>query len=395
MEVKCIRCLKDHSIPDSSLENKRIYFFCTQCGHKIIVHGKNSLMQNQGFLQIKEYRSLPVIKNILDAVSFSFNPFSLMMSFVFCLCVFTLLFLFAVLFIKQISFFIEYQTLSIFLSVFILSAISFGYSVLIYFISKFQMEKSETNKSELVDWDFILFDLKDDFKVILFFSVLVPLFFGMLLLPVYFLAEYGFVYAAVFSPFLFISALAVIFSLLLYNLIPSIIASESLSPIESIFNVFRFVRRELINIPFYLFTTQIVFLFIFSMILFLFGTAFLIFVSGIYYTLDPSLKTEALGVIMSLKTILMSGSQSSRELDSITAGYAVFSFFLFIVLLALASYKISLHQSLIAQSCWIMNKNREKSVPKNAMLVILTVLVVTILSIAVFINIVIMQSVHF
>jgi hypothetical protein len=394
MEVKCNRCFKDHSIPDSSVANRRISFFCTQCGHKIIVNGKNSFLKNLDSLQIREHRALPVFKNILDAVSFSFSPFTIIMSFIFCLSAFTLLFSFAILFFKQFSFFVEYQALSFFIAAVILGAISYGYSILLYFISKLQMKKSEINKSGSIDWEFILFDLKDDCKAILFFSVLLPLLFLILLSPVYFFAEYGFLYGAIFLPFMFISALAVIFSLLLYNIIPSIIASESLSPVESILNVFLFVRRELVNIPFYLFASQIVYLFISSIILFLFGTAFLLSMSGIFYALDPALKTETLAILISLKAMLGTGSRAAGGLDSITAGFAIFSFFVFIFLLFLVSYNISLHQSLIAQSCWIMNKNREKSVPKNAILVILTVLVLAAMSFIVFVNFALMQSVH-
>ena len=394
MEVRCNRCSKNHTIPDSSVTNRRIYFFCSQCGHKIIVNGENSFAHHHGSPQISEHKPLPAFNNILDAVSFSFNPIIILMSFVFSISAFTLLFFFAVVFFKEISFFPEYRTLSITLIVIVLTAVSYGYSILLYLISKFQMRKSETNETG-VNWEFILFDLKDDYKTILFFSVLLPLVFSLLILPVYFLGEYGFTYAAVVSPFIFVLAIAILFSLLLYNLIPSIIASESLSTRESIITVFLFVRRELINIPFYLFTSQIIHLFILCIMFFLFSSAFILTLAGISYAMDPVLQTNAFGSLISLKSVITSGLQFPYGIDSITVECAILLFFIFIILQFLFSFSISLYQSLIAQSCWIMNKNRENSVPKNAILIIMTLFILaTLFSIHLASNLW-FQSVHF
>jgi DNA-directed RNA polymerase subunit RPC12/RpoP len=374
MEVKCNRCSKEHSIPDSSIAQRRIYFFCSQCGHKIIVNGKKSFVKSPSFPRLREHKALPGIKNILGAIPFSFNPISVMMSFIFSISAFTLLFLFALMYYKQIAFFGEYPVIGIFAAIVLLGAIYYGFSILLYLISKLQMKKSETGETGPVNWEFLLFDFKDDCTALLFFSILLPLLFLILLSPIYFLNNYGFIYAAIFSPILFVCAFLTIFSLLLYNFVPAIIASKSLSPLESIINVFLFVRRELINIPFYLCASQIVYFFISSILLFLFGSAIALSLFGIFSMLDPALKANILVFLVSLKSFV-AGVPLADGLGHVAAGTVLLIFFLILFLQVLFSYTITLHQSLIAQSCWIMDKNREKSVPGNAVLIILAILV--------------------
>jgi hypothetical protein len=92
--------------------------------------------------------------------------------------------------------------------------------------------------------------------------------------------------------------------------------------------------------------------------------------------------------------MITTGFQSADGFDLITAGTAVLFFFIFIIMNFLISYNISLHQSLIAQSCWIMNKNRENSAPKNAILIILIIFALAFLSFIYFSGTLLTQSFH-
>jgi hypothetical protein len=374
MYIRCNRCSKEHTISDESAHNRKIYFFCTQCGHKIVVAGSGQTYPGTGgHVSIREVQKPPTLKNILDVIPRFFDSTVFFLSLVFFVFTTIVLVLAAVLFKNQTAFFVEYRGIAVFTLFVILALILYMYNTLLYIISKIQYFKNTHSIDVNVDWRFIFFDFREDALSILMVTIGFDCIAFILLSPVYILGDYGFTYAAIIFPFLFIIVLYIIILLLLRNFIPSILALQSLTVSSSIRFIFRFIKREIVNLPFYGLAITVTYVFVSIIIISVFSSALVLSVMAIV-SLSGNTLNEVFPKIMT--SILSISSGSSTDLLSVipghlTTGFAIILIFLYIAIISLFSILLNVRQSLIAQSCWIMQENKGHSVSKSGILITL------------------------
>jgi DNA-directed RNA polymerase subunit RPC12/RpoP len=374
MHIRCNRCSKEHTIPDDSAHNRKIYFFCTQCGHKIVVSGSGQTYPGTaGHVSIREVRTPPTLKNILDVIPRFFDSTVFFLSLVFFVFSTIILILSAVLFRNHFSFFIEYREIAVFTLFATVAIILYVYNTLLYIISKIQYYKNTHSFDENVDWRFIFFDYKEDALSILMVTIGFDCVAFMLLSPVFILGEYGFTYAAIIFPLLFIVILCITILLLMRNFIPAILALQSLTVSGSIKFIFRFIKRELVNLPFYGLAITVTSFFVSIIIVSLFSAALAISIAAIV-SLSGSALNEAFPKIMASILSMKTGSSAGLLAvipEHLTTGFIVLLVFLYIASISLLSILLNVRQSLIAQSCWIMQENKGHSVSKTGILITL------------------------
>jgi len=374
MNIKCPKCGREHSLPDNSSDNKRIYFFCTQCRHKIVIDGrKNFIAGTTGTLTFKEEAPLPTVTDILDILPRFFKPSSFIMSLVFAVSSIIIVLLTCLLLFKNIDFFTQHTVALILAAGCSLSVILFSYTLLLYFISKIQFYTIDHPFDETLDWKFILFDFSEDAAVLFIISVGILISASAIMVPAILLESWGLLYAGILFPVIFAAFLFLITAAILHRFIPAVVASRSLYPNQTIFQMVRFFIREIINIPFYLIIVDLVSCFIFLILGSLFFGALALTSAGIAAAAGSSSLEQIKTIVLSLPVLFTSGSASFMDAvpGQITAGIFTILFFFFIFALCFWGLMLNIKQSLITQACWIMQNNPAHSIPKYAIILAL------------------------
>ena len=60
MDVRCKKCGKVHSIPDNSVVNKKVHFFCSECSNKIVIDTTINAKVNINFGDENDFKFLSV-----------------------------------------------------------------------------------------------------------------------------------------------------------------------------------------------------------------------------------------------------------------------------------------------------------------------------------------------
>jgi len=69
MEIRCKKCNQKYNLPEDQVENKRVYFFCENCGHKIIIDRK----KENGYSDLLPSTDPLNIRDLLSGIFYSFN----------------------------------------------------------------------------------------------------------------------------------------------------------------------------------------------------------------------------------------------------------------------------------------------------------------------------------
>lgn len=390
MRVVCNQCSHEHIIPDESIHNRKVYFYCKNCAHKIVIRGKSDQndSSSSGLIQI---RDIPTIADIFDTIPRFFNLSSFLISFIFI--IFTLITgTLALILATNQTVLTDYPAIIIGI-IFVLSLILvFAYVFVTYTVSKIHYYKLANPNTKTIDWKFIFFDAKEDSAVLFILSsgllILTLIFFA----PVYFLGEYGIAYSSVMFYPMALCVFFLIITVLLHDFIPAIVAIPSLPVVAQISNIFRFIRREIVNLPLYMATVAIICSIISVIITAIISGTIMLTISAEALLSGSSLKSVAIKAIPSITGLFSSKPAGSSIFpDYISVSMIILAVFLFILITAVFALLFNLRVALVAHSCWIMNENREHSVPRNALIAGLGIFVLIFFAVVCFAS---MKTLH-
>jgi hypothetical protein len=384
MEVKCKNCGKAHTLANDAVKNKKIYFFCSACGKKIFIDNrKGSSERNR---QAVEHSDEPFysLKDLIGGVGLAFNLPAVMLSLIYGLTSLLLIGGFFAIFSANEVYFISHPVISGIIVITTLSIIYFGYNLLLYMISKIHFYKMDNPEAKKVDWSNIFFDFKDDTLALFIISLGIGIILFLLLLPISLFQDFGLIYAGVFYPIFFILATILVLSGLLRNFIPAFIASKSRFLTDFFREFFKFIKLELINLPFYIFFIEVITFFVYSLVSIIFISAMIITGVGIAAMLNPTITSKLQPILYSIEKISSLTASLSGE---IKIGLALFMVIFLIVLLLLWSLSINIKQSLYTRAIFIMQTTPIKSINKGKMLLFLAILFLSIPAIFFFIAI--------
>jgi hypothetical protein len=371
MEVRCQKCHKIHSIPDSAADNKRVFFYCNNCGQKIVIDKRQVLPETDTYAT-----SSRSFKDILNAVRLIFNSTTFILTLIYTLSAIIICSGLAGLFIKQPVFFTQYSQLTLMVSIVVAVLLLYGYSMLLYMISKINFYKIEVAGDDTIDWKSIMFDFKEDAIAVFFFSIGVTIFFVVLLIPILFLGSYSLLYAGITLPLTLSLAAIMVICCIMQNFIPAIIASKSLFVLDSIREVFAFVKREILHIPFYLVAIEIITSTIHALISGVVAVALAITGSGFFFFMDTSIKKQIANLSLSLHSIIIEKNAQVLEVitPQISIGIILCTIFSFILLLIIMALYINIKQAFYTQACSIMQNSPGKSINRSSMITALFIL---------------------
>ena len=163
MEVKCKNCGQSHNIDDKTIQNKKVFFFCTKCNQKVTIDArKNVSEEKEEQTTVKE---VPSFTSLYKGFKFGFFPSTIITSVIFFLISILSLSVLGLVFHKFSQFFYEHKIITI-ISAFLVFGFSlFFYNIINYFISKIVLFK-QRNKNKSLDFNLITYDFVDDVKAI-------------------------------------------------------------------------------------------------------------------------------------------------------------------------------------------------------------------------------------
>jgi DNA-directed RNA polymerase subunit RPC12/RpoP len=381
MTIACPKCGRAHTLPDGSSDNKRIFFLCSQCSHKVIVDGrKHFTTGTQGTVSFRETEPRPTISSIIESTACLFSAPTFLLSLVFSLASFLFLSVVSFAVIKNISFLLTNPALLAGIGAVTFFTITYVSIILFYLIAKIRYFKADHPFADTIDWKFITFDLPEDSLTLLLFFVCVPLAALLILLPVYALNEWGLLYTA-FALILFVPLVffCVLFSAF-FRVIPAVVAGKALYLRQTISSLFSFAFREALNIPVYLILIDLISFVISLAVLSLFFITVVVTIAGFSLVLDPSLTAQIRAGVSSASFTGIAGIAAIAGLSfPVKAGLVIISLVLLLVIIAVYSFILTIRQNLIAQACWIMYSNPGKSVPRYVMILIMSAIALTMM----------------
>lgn len=363
MDIRCGKCNQKYHLPDDQVDDKRVYFFCENCGHRIVVNRKKEAWFSY---HVPEPLSHGV--DILEGIYLSFNRKNFFITF-FLLLFWTCIFAIAALTASRtMTFFSTHIFLGGFIIFIMAMLFMWTFDVHLYLLSKNLFFRIKNGKNLIFSG--ARADIVHDMPSLAFISMGIPAIFILVILPVYLMkSEFGAAYAGFFHGFMLVCALFILLILHCKNILMAFIALRPRSLVHTVGGFSRFLIVENINIPVYLGIISIVTLFFAGMIFLLLAGALTVttLTAG---TMLPSLLPHSgifpgflgSGAFPSLPT---AGLESA---DSLWSGLAMAGFWTYLFFLVFISYTVNLVQSLASVAMKIMESNPGKSLGRGALL---------------------------
>ena len=126
MDISCKKCDKKYQIPDNQIEDKRVYFYCSDCGHKIVINRKKIKWPTYKGLTSETLSA----KDLFEGIYYSFNIKNVLLSYFILISFTVLITLFSFIIYHNIQFFQKYPIFSGFLSIILFIILTFIYLLL-------------------------------------------------------------------------------------------------------------------------------------------------------------------------------------------------------------------------------------------------------------------------
>lgn len=366
MEISCSKCGKEHKIPDNAVTDKKIFFYCNSCGHKIVVDNRKTFLDKTPSNKI-----LPQITDLFNAIPVAFNSSSLLLGSIYGMMTLLLSLLTGLVIVK--SNMMTNPGLLIFFGGIVGAIIYFFYIVLLYYLSKIALYKITNPSNEKIDWKYVNFDFKEDVSVLSIIYIVFVIAFAILLLPMIFLKSAGVIYSGILFPVIYAAAVLIVLSIVLMNFIPAVLACGSRFVGESFKDIVDFIKLEFLNLPAYVFVINILSAFVYGIVSFFTAIPLALAGAGIFAFAAPEAKASLMAFAGRISSSFAGGGGGDIAAH-VTIGGLLLLLFSIVVLVFLWALLVSINQTLYTKAVYIMKKNPVKSINRKAYLIGLIIL---------------------
>lgn len=361
MQISCTKCGKEHKIPDNAIADKKIFFYCSSCGHKIVVDNRRTFVDKKNINKIA-----PVITDIFNAVPAAFNSTSILISSIYAMFTLLLSLVFGLLTVK--SGLMAKPGLMVFTAGLFGLVIYFFFILLLYYVSKIALFKITNTNREKIDWKFINFDLKEDVVVLLIIYIVFAAALLLLLSPIYFLNTGGIIYSGLTFPVIYSLTVLFFLSAVLMNFVIAVIASDSSFVGETFSDIISFFKIEFLNIPVYFFVIRLITGFIYAVISIIVLIPLAAAGSSLFAVYSAQAKASIVGFAGKILPSLTSAVGSNVSAH-VTIGAILLMVFVVMIIIFLWAVYVSLNQTLYVKAVYIMKKNPVRSIDRRAYLI--------------------------
>ncbi len=364
MEISCNQCNQKYQLSEEKVDDRRVYFYCENCGHRIVIDRKK-----EGWFSFKPLKEeLLSVTDLFDAVYLSFSKKNVLFTYMVLLLFCILGGIFALVVRGNDGFFGQHLFLSGFMLYFLTLALTLIFDLHLYLVSKNLVCRIEQGQSPR--YSEFMPDLKIDFPSIFTVSIGLFLAFTILLFPLYLMkSHFSLVYGGFFSGILIILGFFFIISAYFRDILVGFIAMKPRSFRDTIRSLFKFTAVENLNIPLYSFFNALISGFLGLIVFVLAGSAAAIILWSATTFLAPGLA----GGITDLSHIFTAAPEAA---DSVWSGMVFAIIFGSLVMLFVAAWFINLIQALAVTAVRIMSSNPGRSIHRGVLLTIMAVTVI-------------------
>lgn len=355
MNISCNRCGKVHAVSEESLQRKKAYFYCSHCSQKVVVDLRTDTDRTVKVCYDLSYKDL-----FLKASSCTSIP-TLLFSQLFAIVAALLV---AVAIFATIRYNLRAnmpRELFFAATLLFFSLLFFLRLLALYFISKISFYKMENGSLDSFRWNHLTFDFVDDGKVIFLYSIGIMSFLALTLVPLSLLQPFSFLYSALMFPISLLLVGAFFVAFIFKRYFVALLATGSYFAKDGAVALFRFIKSELITIPFY------------TVIILVISKFFLIICSALFSAVV--LGAIAIPVYLSFPDVVQRIVELG-ELPTLSSHMAfaslLYGLITSIVALVFITLCDSFVQSLYVRALYIMKLNPERSIDGKSMLVIAT-----------------------
>lgn len=356
MEVSCRHCGKSHTVQDNSVLNKKVFFICSGCGHKVTVDGRRSFNEPHG-----PRAGAPGFADILGGFRRGFIPFNLTIGSLYFLMLVLTGALFAAIATRNAQFFMEHMKLTIVLGVLAAAGLFYSFCLLNYFISRIIIFR-RNNAARKIDFKIVSYDFFDDalslFIFFIGFTALAALIFGLIKIS----GVASAILAPLLLPVLAVLIFLVITFVILFNFIIAAIAADSHFPAESFKVIIRFIFMEFFNLPLYSFLINLIMSSFYTIIAVIAGTAVFIAGAGSLALIPGETKTSLFTFFSTAASRLLGGAPAGEVPAYAVIGGSLTVIISLIILSLFLSSLVNITQALHTEAVLIMKANPSRSV---------------------------------
>lgn len=375
MNITCKNCGHVHEVPDESVHNKKIYFYCSNCSRKIVYDDR----QGGSIVDPELFGNKVSFLDIFSGLFSFFSWTSLLVTALYGLALLLMTGLAVKVYVNNIVFFTEYPGIGIFLVLVLALIFIFGRQMVLYHASKITFFKFLNPESKIIRWKEVHFDFGEDWLIIFVYSCVIIAGMFIVGMPIPLLKGGGVFYSALLSPLFLFAALFVVLFLFLGRFLPSMVATESKFLRDGLGSLLNFIKTEFVEIPFYAVVIAVIskfFIIIFSLI---YGS--LMALVGCFLMLMYS--QEALLHVVNLvyrffgasyTATLAFGADTMVVPSYITFGASIILAVVIISFLLFWSFCDNFVQSLYVKAVHLMRLNPRSSFDPRAMLIIVVLL---------------------
>ncbi len=364
MEISCPQCSQKYQLPPEKVDDKRVYFYCENCGHRIVID-----RTREGWFSFLPLKNRPLTAtDLFDGVFLSFSRknilFTYMVLLFFSLCGG----IFALILRGNFDFFGRHLFLTGFLAWILMLVAIWLFDMHLYFISKNITHRIETGEETF--YREFTGDFKTDFSFLFTVSAGILIIFTILLFPVYLMkSHFSFVYTGFFSGLLLILGALFFFTAFFRDQLIAFIAMKPRTFREATKSLGRFIAVEAVNIPLYSFLNAVISCFLILVVFAIMGSAAAVIIWSATVFISPELAGQ-------LHNFSGTFSSLSGEVETMGSGIILGIFFSTLVFLFITAWIVNLVQALAVTALRIMSSNPGRSIHRG---VTFTVMAVTAL----------------
>lgn len=347
MEVNCEKCSQKYHIPENRLSEKKVYFLCEKCGHRIIINPPL-----EGWFKNNTFGRPPFTAgSLINSISGSFSLKSVLIAFFFLYSISISIGISSFVFYKNTEFFASHPVFTASIFVIFIIILKFFYDFMLYLLSLNAFYRFENDQN--IKYIPVSHKIIADSPKVMFFSFGGILLLIILTIPVLLLQNSGLLYAAIALPFITAAAALAVWAHITKGFLYSLIAFNQRSLKQTFKTIGRFIIVENINIVIYAFSIKLINSFI-----------SIIVISVFALPLIP--------VSMILAPFIAAGSASATGPDAAAAIILIFFGSVFVVLAA--SWLTTIKQTLCSAAIRIMESNPGNSISGGTRIIVIVLL---------------------
>ncbi len=312
------------------------------------------------------------MQDLFEGIFLSFNLKNVLFSFILLVIYSLLIALFSFIARENLQYFATYPA-SFVIFIFLVSLLLVSvFDIHLYMLSRniFHSIRYGLN----IDFSSNSHDIYTDSLSILLISSGALLLFFLLLLPVYPMQRLGFVYGGFVSPVLFVLMGGIVFVQVFKNIILAFIAHKQRNVKNTLSGIFRFFRVENLNVAVYSIVISFITTLVYGFFSFILLTAVMLTAASITGLSASSYLTGSEAVISRLQDVLRGFGTAGTGVSFEWSGIVLMGLTFYLIFLFILAYCISLLQSLSTVSVYIMASNPGRSINRNALLVIISLI---------------------